>query len=351
MMLGEPMTAKNKRPVSSQMAEARSTIVIPNYNGISYIKACLDSIFADSYPVKVILVDNGSTDGSAELLREYERLNEIHKCIFLPDNKGFCKAVNAGIKACDTKYVILLNNDVTVEPGFVRELEKTMEEHADAFSANAQMRMMKNPKYMDNAGDYYCALGWAFDYGKGKPVSQKYQKPRRIFASCGGASIYRCSVFEEIGYFDEAHFAYLEDIDIGYRARIAGYYNYYQPAALVYHAGSSVSGSQYNEFKINLSSRNSIYIIRKNMPGLQIILNFPLLIAGFAIKTLFFAKKGYGKIYLKGLKSGFKLYAEQQKNAAKKDKKVHVQFKWKNLPHYIRIQLELWWNIVRRCLG
>ena len=112
---------------------------------------------------------------------------------------------------------------------------------------------------LDDAGNYYSALGWAYARGKGKDI-HSFEKEGRIFASCAGAAIYRKKVFEKIGYFDEEHFAYLEDIDVGYRARIFGYENWYVPAALVYHVGSGTSGSRYNQFKTRYSSRNNIYL-------------------------------------------------------------------------------------------
>lgn len=316
----------------------KSTIVIPNYNGIQYLEACLDSLLADDYQGQLLVVDNASTDGSYELLEKYPTVNVIR----LDYNTGFCGAVNAGIRAAETEYVILLNNDVEVEKGFVLELEKAMDDNPKAFSGNAQMRMLKNPEYMDNAGDYYCALGWAYDYGKGKKVAAKYQKPRRIFAACGGAAIYRKRIFDQIGLFDEKHFAYLEDIDIGYRARIYGYENIYVPNAIVYHAGSGASGSKYNEFKTNLSSRNSIYLIVKNMPLFQIVLNLPFLILGFMVKTVFFILKGMGRLYIRGLGKGFYLYYKEGGKAN------HVPFKWKHFGNYVKIQWELWINIIRR---
>ena len=110
--------------------------------------------------------------------------------------------------------------------------------------------------------------------------------------TCGGAAIYRKKIMEKIGYFDEEHFAYLEDTDIGYRARIYGYENWYAPDAVVYHVGSGTSGSRYNHFKTRYSSRNNIYLIYKNMPLLQIILNLPFLVAGFLIKFLFTKRNG-----------------------------------------------------------
>lgn len=321
----------------------KSTIVIPNYNGIEYLENCLLSILEDTaeYPARILVIDNGSSDGSAEIAEAMDGVEVIR----MGENTGFCKAVNTGIKASDTPYVILLNNDLTVARGFVRAMEESLGSDAKAFSAGAQMRMMREPDKIDSAGDYYCALGWAYDYGKGRKASDRYLRPREIFAACGGAAIYRKSVFDEIGLFDERHFAYLEDVDIGYRARIYGYRNLYAPRAVVYHAGSGASGSKYNAFKVNLSSANNIYLIVKNMPPLQVLINLPFLVAGFVIKLFFFWRKGFGKIYLNGLMRGFRIYYREG------GKKKHVPFRVKHLGNYLRIQWELWINMIRRFLG
>ncbi len=315
----------------------KSTIVIPNYNGAAWLEKCLDSVVKDTAD-RVIVVDDGSGDGSAELAEKYPGVEVIR----MGSNKGFCAAVNKGIRASHTPYVILLNNDLTIEKGFVKALEDAMDKNPGAFSAGAQMRMMKAPDYMDTAGVYYCALGWAYDYGKGKKVSPRYLKPRKVFAACGGAAIYRRSILKEIGLFDEKHFAYLEDVDIGYRARIYGYQNLYVPDALAFHAGSSVSGSKYNIFKTNLSSANSIYIIKKNMPPLQILINLPFLMLGFFIKILFFCRKGMGKNYFGGLMRGFRIYYKEG------GKKRHIPFQGKHFENYLLIQWELWINMLRR---
>lgn len=310
-----------------------STIVIPNYNGIDYIENCLR--FLEGEPAHIIVVDDGSTDESRQIVREKFAHVEL---ICLDRNYGFCKAVNVGIEASKTPYVILLNNDTEVQKGFVRALEQPLEQHPEVFSGSAQMRNLNRPGLIDDAGDYYCALGWAFALGKDKPF-QDYRRKRRIFAACGGAAIYRRKVFDEIGLFDENHFAYLEDIDLGYRARINGYNNLYIPEAVVYHAGSGASGSRYNDFKVGLTSKNSIYLIFKNMPAAQIVLNLPFLLAGFVIKAVFFARKGMGLTYLKGLLDGFALCCSEEGRAHK------VHFRREQLYSYISIQFELWRNI------
>jgi hypothetical protein len=316
-----------------------STIIIPNYNGIKYLEKCLACLRGE--PAHIIVVDNGSTDGSPELAAE--RFPEV-QLVQLDRNYGFCGAVNRGLQLCKTTYVILLNNDTEVVQGFVRALEKPLQKDETIFSGSAQMRKLQDPECIDDAGDYYCALGWAFALGKDKPA-REYQAGRFIFAACGGAAIYRTSILHSIGFMDENHFAYLEDIDLGYRARIYGYHNIYIPEAVVYHAGSGFSGSRYNQFKVDLTSRNSVYLVYKNMPLLQILLNLPFLFAGFFIKTIFFIRKGYGRTYVKGLGKGIALCLSE------KGRKHKVKFRAEHLLSYIGIQWELWRNILYRLRG
>ncbi len=314
-----------------------ATVVIPNLNGMKYLKGCLDSLMEQSrQDFSVILIDNGSQDGSADYVESHYPDVRVKR---FSENRGFCGAVNEGIRMSTTKYVILLNNDTVCDTSFVEELVAAMERERGCFAGSSRMVQMAEPERMDNCGDFYCALGWAFTPAKGK-MADRYARGREIFSACAGAAIYRRSVFDEIGLFDEVHFAYLEDVDLCYRARIYGYRNLYIPGAVVRHVGSATSGSVYNEFKVRYASRNSIYLIYKNMPFLQILLNLPFLAAGFLIKFLFFAAKGYGIVYIRGLKKGIGL--------CERSRKVRVQSR--HIPHYLRIQWELWANTIRRAV-
>ena len=315
-------------------ADNMVSVVVPNYNGIAFVEQCLKTLIKDAQEAEILLVDNGSTDGSRELVAEHFPQVRV---IALKENYGFCRAANEGMKAASSPYVILLNNDTEVIPGFTKALVSALQLEPSAFSAGAKMIQLHHQEKIDDAGNFYCALGWAFARGKDKSV-EYYEKTDEIFAACGGAVIYRKALLERIGYLDEAHFAYLEDIDLGWRAKIAGWKNIYVPKAKVLHVGSGTSGSRYNEFKVSLSSRNSVYLAYKNMPTLQILLNLPFLLTGFGIKYLFFLKKGFGKTYRKGLKEGLKMCHREKK----------VKFCWKNLPCYGKIQLELWMNIGKR---
>lgn len=318
----------------------KATVIIPNYNGIRFIKECLESLFAQDVPLsmhRIIVVDNGSTDGSRQLIED--AFPEV-SLIALPSNTGFCHAVNVGIEAAQTPYVILLNNDTKVCPGFVRRLVDAIGAKPEAFAVSASMRMWDRPELLDDAGDRYCALGWAYARGKGQSAA-RYDSPAEIFSACGGAAIYRKNILEKIGLFDERHFAYLEDLDIGYRARIHGYRSYYEPQAEVIHYGSASSGSRYNEWKTGLASANSIYVIAKNMPLLQWVWNLPFLLPGFLVKFLFFCRKRMGILYLKGLLEGLKKSLSREGRAKK------VPFRWKHLGNYLAIQGQLYANTLR----
>ncbi|MBE5870316.1 MAG: glycosyltransferase family 2 protein [Lachnospiraceae bacterium] len=334
----------------------KTTVIIPNYNGMKYLPDCLaflkrsrtydptrqtNELLLPGHEFDTIVVDNGSNDGSVAFLkREYPKV----KVIALEENTGFSHAVNEGILAAQTPYVILLNNDTKVDTYFVSRLEQAIESRKRYFSIGAKMLDMNQPEVIDDAGDLYCALGWAFALGKGME-SSRYDKECDVFAACAGAAIYRREIFKRIGLFDTAHFAYLEDIDIGYRARLYGYRNGFCPGALVYHAGSASSGSRYNAFKVKLTSKNSVYLIFKNMPFLQRLLNLPFLLPGFLIKFAFFVKKGYGFLYLKGLFAGlFFSFSEE-------GRQKRVPFSLKRFRFYCKIQLELWWNMLRRIIG
>lgn len=313
------------------------SVVIPNFNGMAYLDGVLSSLERQTIRnFEVILVDNGSTDGSCAFVSaEYPWVHMIQ----LQENYGFSRAVNEGIHAARSPYVLLLNNDTEAEPDFLEEMVAALRRHKKAFSCQARMIQLHDRDKMDDAGNYYCALGWLLPGEKAR-ISAIMTESRRFFHLCGSCDLPK-KFIDRIGDFDEEHFAYLEDLDIGYRARICGYQNWYAPKAKVYHVGSGTSGSRYNQFKIRYSSRNNIYLIYKNMPFLQIVLNLPFFLVGFGAKILFFASKGFGREYLAGIKNGFQI--------SRKNKKV--RFSMRNLPRYIQLQFELWINIFRRFAG
>lgn len=324
------------------MLKLKISVVIPNYNGMNFLGNCLKSLENESerdesHFLELIIIDNGSNDGSLDFLKDKANDNNLdninYSLILNKNNLGFAKAVNQGIKLANdqnTDYISLLNNDVVVKPGFISSLVKSIEIDENIFSVSSKMLQYKSPDLIDDAGDEYTILGWTKKAGDGKS-SKYYSNSRKIFSSCAGAALYRKSILNEIGYFDENFFAYMEDVDIGFRALINGYTNVYSPNAIVYHIGSGSSGSRYNEFKIKLAARNNIWVIYKNMPWPQILLNIGFLFIGFLIKYLFFLRKGYGKLYLEGLKEGINNRKKIKKNG----------FKSSNLKNYFKIEWKL----------
>ena len=279
---------------------SKISIVIPNYNGEKYLDECMDALTCQTMmDFDVIVVDNGSEDESVSVCKRYDNMLSL-RIISLDSNYGFARAVNEGIKASDAEYIILLNNDTRVGKHFVEKLYQAIEEDDKIFSVQALMLQYNDRTLVDSAGDLFCALGWAFSVGKDDKVS-RHRKKKEIFSACAGAAIYRKAVFEEIGYFDEEFFAYIEDVDIGYRARLHGYYNVLEPRARVLHVGSASSGSRHNAFKVKLAARNSMLVMYKNFAVWQKIVNFLPVCAGIIIKTVYFARKKLARSYIAGL--------------------------------------------------
>lgn len=311
------------------------SIIITNYNGENLLQECLDSLEKQNFERKFecIVVDNGSKDESISILKKHKIEPKI---ISLDKNYGVSYALNRGIEASNGEFVIFLNNDTKAEINWLENLVTAIEADEKIFSVGSKMLNYHNPELIDDAGEEYCILGWVFQNGKGKK-EKKYNKKIQVFANSGGASIYRKKIFDEIGCVDEEFFAYVEDVDISYRAMIYGYKNLYEPKARILHIGSASFGGQYNSFKTNLVARNNIWLIYKNMPLIQIIINSPFLLIGFLIKTLFFSKKKLAKVYIDGLREGIK--------SINKVKKVKI--KNENWINYTKIQLYMIKNMFK----
>ena len=292
----------------------RTLVVIPNYNGLRFLDDCMSALSEQTVKDFITLViDNGSGDGDKYWLTDWQGKDPVHRQLILNhDNLGFSGAVNQGINWAlqhDIPYTLLLNNDTKTAPDFVESLEKKMDSDTEGriFALSSKMIKMHDNSVMDDAGDQYTILGWQFqralDESSSRPL---WNQESQVFSACAGAAMYRTSVFKEVGLFDENHFAYLEDIDVCFRAQLYGYKVLYYPAAVVQHVGSGTSGSKYNDFKVRFSARNSVYLLYKNLPAFMVIINILPILAGYLIKQLFFIKKGFGKAYFSGLTEGIR---------------------------------------------
>ena len=306
------------------------SVVTPNYNGEKFLKTFFESLNEDSeYIGEVIIVDNGSTDRSKELIRN-GKFNFPVVLIENAENLGFSPAVNQGIKKAKYEYIFSLNNDTEIKKGSIKALVDLVSSDNSVFSAQAKMLQYDNKELIDDVGDEYNLLGWTKKTGENHN-SDEYQEVREIFSACAGAAMYKKSVLTEIGMFDDNFFAYMEDVDLALRSKINGYTNLLCPQAVVYHIGSATSGSRYNEFKVRLAARNNVWVVYKNLPIPLKIVNFIFLFLGFTIKYLFFVKKGFGSIYLSGIREGLSTRGKLEK----------VRFKSENTKNYFKIEYKL----------
>lgn len=235
------------------------------------LAGCIKALQKQTYKqFEIIVVENGSVDGSGEYLAE-----KFPEVIVLQQakNLGFAGGVNVGLRYSSAQYKVLLNNDTEVEPTWLDELVRTADTHKDAFAVVSKILDAKSKKAssasykIDSTGDQYSVWGLPFPRGRGELDKGKYDQPEEVFAACGGSVLYRATALDKVGLFDEDFFAYYEDVDISFRARLAGYKVYYQPKSIVFHAIGATSGGKPNSFTRFHSVKNSYYLYLKNMPG------------------------------------------------------------------------------------
>jgi GT2 family glycosyltransferase len=253
-----------------------ASVVIPNFNGAKWLPGCLGGLAAQTFRgFEVIVVDNGSVDGSVEWLAQHDP--EV-RLVALGRNTGFAAAVNAGIAIARGEYVALLNNDTLPRPEWLSGLVDALETSPPSIGAVASMMIsMEAPERLDNAGDALSWTGAAEKKGHGQPL-ETFSARREILSPCAGAALYRRSFLEHVGGFDERFFAYLEDLDVGLRGRLLGYSYHFEPSAQVLHKGqgSSLPRPDY----VRLVTCNRLTLFAKNVPLRLLIKHFPQLAYG-----------------------------------------------------------------------
>jgi GT2 family glycosyltransferase len=252
-------------------------LVIPNLDGESLLAACLEGVAAQTLaPTRVIVVDSGSADGSRAIADAHDA--QWHA---MPANKGFAAAVNHGIAISDSPYVALLNNDAVPEPGWLAALADALESDRDVSFAASRM-LFTGERGMNAAGDGFDVRGrGGYNRGIREPDGPRFDEPRIVFGACAGAAIYRRSLFDDIGLFDEQLFLSWEDIDLDLRAALAGHHCLYVPSAVVHHAQGASSG----DWRAALERRNKAILALKGLPLPLLALYLTLLPAREAYET------------------------------------------------------------------
>ena len=255
---------------------ASVSVVIPNRDGAHWLDGCLEGLSTQTFgDFEVVVVDNGSTDGSEEVVR---RGWPAATFVALPGNMGFAAAANAGIAVARGRYVALLNNDTVPRPAWLAALVRTLDASAqDVGAVASKMLRMDDPQLVDDAGDSLSWTGAARKLGHGEPAGL-FAHPTEVLSVCAGAALYRRSFLEALGGFDERFFAYLEDVDLGIRGRLAGYRYLFVPDAEVLHEGqgSELPRADY----VRLVTRNRAMLFAKSFPLSLLLKHLPRLIYG-----------------------------------------------------------------------
>ncbi len=326
-------------------------VVVPNWNGADHLAGCLDSLLAQSLTARIIVVDNGSTDGSLKLLEKYSDI----EVILHTENKGFAGGVNAGFRrAIDDglKYVATLNNDAVADKDWLRHLADSLDKNPRVGIVTSKI-LTADGKRLDSTGDYLTVWGLPYPRGRGENDINKYDGDREVFGASGGASLYRIKMLNGIGLFDEDFFAYYEDVDLSFRAQLAGWKIRFVPAAIVHHEIGATSG-KLKGFSTYQTMKNQPLVLYKNLPGKfwwKVGWRFT-----FA-HTLFFLRavtRGHGWPALKGDLKGtgllFKKHFERKR--IKRMKKVSDDYIWNmivhDLPpnaHSLRKLRSGWWKL------
>ena len=278
---------------------AHVTVVIPNWNGTRFLKLCLSSLRHQSFrDFETIVVDNGSEDDSLGFVAE--NFPEV-ETIALGENRGIAVAFNIGIEASESEYVVLLNNDTEQDPGWLETLVRAAEDHPESGLFASKLVDFHDRRVLDGAGDAMRLSGLPYRLGHGERDRGQFDTPCYVFGACAAAALYRKSLFEEVGLFDEDFVSYCEDGDLSFRAQLAGHRCFYVPDAVVYHMGSASTGGKRSPTATRLGTRNSLSLLVKDLPLSAVPHILPFFALGQLARLLTAAATGSLRAHLEGL--------------------------------------------------
>jgi GT2 family glycosyltransferase len=250
-----------------------ASVIVVNWNGEAYVAECVDSLLAQTYPrTEIIVVDNGSTDGSVGLLRK--RYGAKIRVIVNRDNRGFTGGNNDGMAEAAGDYVALINNDATADPGWVAALVREAERDPRVGMCASKIVSYDDGAVIDSAGLLLSRDGLGRGRGRLERDGDPFDRPEDALMPSGCAALYRRAMLDEIGTFDEAFFMYCDDVDLGLRGLVAGWRCRYVPDAVVRHRYSASAG-KYSLRKVFLVERNRVWVMLKSFPWALIGLSVP----------------------------------------------------------------------------
>jgi GT2 family glycosyltransferase len=300
--------------------------IVVNYRQRELLSACLRSLETALAELdgesELVVVENGSTDDSAERVRtEFPRANVVE----LPTNRGFGGGVNAGLDRSSGEFVILVNNDATVEPQALTELVRAARAGGeDVGSVAAQMRFADRPGTINSAGLGIDKLGIGYDRLVGEPTSASEREPVEVFGASAGAALWRRAALTSVGCFDEAFFVFLEDADVAWRARMRGWRALYAPAAVVYHHHSATAVHS-SPFKYRWVGRNRVRLLARNADAGQILRHLPAMVAYDLAYVVFAAVRDRTLAPLRGRLRGLREWRSARRSGAEGRRRVELE--------------------------
>lgn len=279
--------------------KTKVAVVIPNWNGAEFLAECLKSLDNQTLKPQIIVVDNGSEDASVQIVE-----NRFPKVRLIKNSKniGFAGGVNVGIRhalEAKTEYIALFNNDAVAESDWLEKLVTAAERKKRTGIVTGKM-MRSDRNLIDSTGEQYSVWGMPFPRGRNHKDTDQFDKKQEVFGASGGASLYRVEMLEEIGLFDERFFAYYEDVDISFRAQLAGWKIFYEPKAVAYHHVGATS-SKLGSFTRYHSIKNFHLLYWKNMPGILFFKYLPFFWLQGIRLMISSILRGGGLTYFKGL--------------------------------------------------
>jgi len=276
----------------SKKQDPKFSIIILFWNNGQYIQKCLESLANQIFfDFEVIIIDNGSQEPfNPELFLDFQNL-QIN-FIQLSQNIGFSAGNNLGVEHAKGNYIVTLNADAFPEKKWLENINKAIEKYPNCFFAS-KLIMASNPMILDGAGDVYHFTGQVWRKYQNYKERNLNLKEEEVFSACGAAAIYPKDAFLKEGGFDPDYFSYVEDVDLGFRLRLAGYRCIFLPDAVVHHVGSGSTGKR-SDFSVYYGQRNLIWTFMKNIPGalLWILLPFHIILNILAFGLSLFRKQG-----------------------------------------------------------
>jgi len=270
-------------------------VVVVNFNSGVLLAKCLRHLERQTLqPEQVFVVDNASTDNSAACTSEFAGVTLLD----MNRNVGFAAGNNAALSLCDTDFVVLLNPDAFPEPDWLEHLLNAATTNPDYSMFGSLQVCYEKPKILDGIGDSYFISGRVLRKLHGVPLKADKLESVEIFSPCAAAALYRRQALAEVDGFDDDYFCYVEDIDLGFRLRLAGHKAMFVPDAVVRHMGSAVTGGQHSDFSVYHGHRNLVWTYVKNMPGILFWLLLPLHLLLNVVTLMWFFFHGQAAVIL-----------------------------------------------------